>query len=143
LAAVLLAACGRPAVAPAPSPTSTRTALPTSSPAPTKTPTPSEPYWWITPVDTPSAHIVAYWVTECGADVTYTPNGSDVAQEGNVALPWHKTVSIPNGAPAYVSAQNTCGQGAITCALIVDGSIQKQTTSAGAYVIASCSGNVP
>lgn len=47
---------------------------------------------------------------------------------------------IKDGNFIYLSAQNNTGGGTVTCTIRKDGRVYKQTTSEGAYVIATCSG---
>ncbi len=75
------------------------------------------------------------------ADLTYQ-NAQGGSEQKEVALPWSISFSATDGQFVYLSGQNTGEYGSVTCAILLNGTSVKQSTSEGAYKIASCSGKV-
>lgn len=50
---------------------------------------------------------------------------------------------LRRGTFVYISAQNEGDTGTVRCEILVDGVVVEEAESSGAYVIASCSGEVP
>jgi hypothetical protein len=73
-------------------------------------------------------------------DVTYTNRDGGTSQESNVGVPWTKSFNIDCEEFLYISAQNQGSSGSVTARINVDGKKYKESTSTGAYVIASASG---
>lgn len=76
------------------------------------------------------------------ANVTYT-NEQGGTEQKTITLPWKRIYFMLPGKFAYISAQNQGDRGSVTCSIELDGSTAKESTSSGAYVIATCSGRVP
>ncbi len=74
-------------------------------------------------------------------DVTYASVGGGTAQESNVSVPWEYTFKTERGEFLYISAQNCGKSGTVTVKIYVDEHLYKETTSSGAYVIATASGS--
>ena len=85
---------------------------------------------------------VEYKVTGSASsvDVTYTNKDGGTSQESNVSVPWTKSFSINCEEFLYISAQNQGSSGSVTTRINVDGEKFKQSSSNGAYVISSSSG---
>jgi hypothetical protein len=77
------------------------------------------------------------------ADLTYENGSGGTEQQHDARVPWNKTLSLRPGQFVYLSAQNSMEFGGITCEILVEGRVYKQSTSSGGYTIASCSGSVP
>ena len=113
----------------------------TSMPAPTRTP-------WPTPAPLPTiktTYELRYRVvggSGVSASLTYRNATGDTEQVGNQGLPWEKTFTVRAGYFAYISAQNRHDSGGLGCEIWLDGVLMKQSSSSGAYVIASCNGTV-
>ena len=91
-----------------------------------------------------STYRITYRVTGIGtnkASLTYE-NATGDTEQADVALPWEKTFSAEEGAFLYISAQNDRDSGAITCEILLNGTVAKTAKSSGAYVIATCSGRL-
>jgi hypothetical protein len=99
---------------------STGTPQPSSSPKPT-------------PTRAPKMQTVTYVVNGSAADVTYGPAGSDL--QGTVPM----SVTDSLGSPAYyaITAQLQ-GEGAVSCAIEVNGETISSASATGGYNIASC-----
>lgn len=66
-------------------------------------------------------------------DVTYQNEDGGTSQVSDVSLPWSVT---------FTGAQNQGEIGTVTCTIYQDGEQFKQSTSSGAYVIASADGTL-
>jgi len=101
----------------------------------------------------PRDHLASYEVSGIGttsASVTYR-NGSGATEQKKVTLPANLpsagllTVASPilatQGTFLYISAQNDSSSGSVVVKIIVDGVVFKQSTSSGAYAIATASGS--
>jgi hypothetical protein len=88
---------------------------------------------------------VTYYVTGSASSVsvTYQNGTGGTEQRDAVSLPWNATFDMDEGDFVYLAAQNQGDSGTVTCSIRADGQLVKQSTSTGAYVIASCSGSVP
>lgn len=98
-----------------------------------------------TPSSTPgysTTYRVTYKVTGTAsrASLTYE-NEQGGTEQTKVGIPWQQSMSVKRGAFLYLSVQNEGKIGSITCEIWVDGVKWKESTSSGAYVIASCSGS--
>jgi len=87
--------------------------------------------------------------TAPGADITMTDSSGSISQQSGLAVPLQSTsgepgirLPIPCGDFASISAQNTGGRGTITCRITADGVVLDETSSSGAYVIASCDATI-
>lgn len=87
---------------------------------------------------------IVYHVTGLAksAIVTYT-NEQGGTEQQTVPLPWKRIYYMLPGEFAYISAQNQSDKGSVTCSIELDGTTVKESTSSGAYVIATCSGKIP
>lgn len=85
------------------------------------------------------------------AQVVYTISGSSEAgtitystasgiEQADAAPPWTRTITVPNGTPVTVSAQNGSEFGSVTCSINVDGVVISSNTSTADYGVASCDG---
>jgi Mycobacterium membrane protein len=96
----------------------------------------------------PTSYQVTYRVSGYRASslpegsLTYTNAGGDTEQRGKEALPWEKSFSARPGAFVYVSVQNAHDYGSVKCEILLNGIVVKESSSQGAYVIASCSGRL-
>lgn len=87
---------------------------------------------------------VVYRVTGSAksASMTYE-NMQGGTEQGDYMLPFTKTLrfigNVPNGTFLYISAQNDGETGTVTCEILVNGTVQKTSTSSGAYVICDAS----
>lgn len=83
-----------------------------------------------------------YWVnSDCGeVSTTYATAGGGTAQRdfGNGVV--YESDSFSSGDFVYISAQNQCDSGDVTVRIYKRGSIYRETSSSGAYVIATASG---
>lgn len=98
------------------------------------------------PTATPVMARVEYRVTSqppVNASLTYINATGGIEQISSYMLPWNQVIVVPPGTFTSISVQNTSNVTAnVTCQITVDGAVVKQSTSSGAYVIASCSGAV-
>lgn len=122
LAALILSACGSPTSKDTPSNSSG------SKPAP------------------PADAAIQYQVTglACAVDVTYSNSDGGSSQVSQAPLPWNYSFTIPgaqvSGFFLYVSAQNDCNTNVtITATILKDGTVFKQSSSTGPFVIATAS----
>lgn len=88
-------------------------------------------------------YVVEYVVegTSTSASLTYS-NESGGTEQLDVKLPWRDLFFANSGFSAYISAQNNNKVGSITVKILLNGIEVKQSTSSGAYVIASASGRI-
>jgi hypothetical protein len=95
------------------------------------------------PPPAPSTYQVTYEVTGStyGVSVTYE-NDQGGTEQGDYEIPFKKTYTMDRGDFAYISAQNMDDSGSVTCKILIDGEDWRESTSQGAYVIASCDGLV-
>ncbi len=93
----------------------------------------------------PTPSTVAYAVSGSAASVslTYTNATGGTEQIASASLPWGKSFTAQSGAFVYVSAQNNGSAGTVTATITVNGKVLQTSTSSGAYVIATASGDVP
>jgi len=84
---------------------------------------------------------VTYKVTGTAsrAFLTYE-NEQGGTEQTEVSIPWQQSMTVKRGAFLYLSAQNEGKTGSVTCEIWIDEVKWKESTSSGAYVIASCSG---
>lgn len=75
-------------------------------------------------------------------DVTYQNSGGDAEQKSRVQVPWSKVITARTGQFVYISAQNQISSGTVTCQILVDGQVVKESESSGGYTIATCSGSI-
>ncbi|SDG33321.1 membrane protein [Lentzea fradiae] len=91
---------------------------------------------------------VVYEVTGAGQamSITYTTDGmTSTQQEGDVQLPWSKTIELPTGeALQMVSMIVQAGQGTTEIAgkITVDGTVVKEGKSSGQYAMLSINENI-
>ena len=83
-----------------------------------------------------------YWVnSDCGeVSTTYATAGGGTAQRdfGNGVV--YESDNLSSGDFLYISAQNQCSSGDVTVRIYKRGSVYRETSSSGAYVIATASG---
>ena len=83
-----------------------------------------------------------YWVnSDCGeVSTTYATAGGGTAQRdfGNGVV--YESDDFSSGDFLYISAQNQCDSGDVTVRIYKRGDIYRETSSSGAYVIATASG---
>ena len=88
---------------------------------------------------------VMYRVTGSGSsfDVTMSNEDGVTSQLDNVNSNWSYSFHTEDERHfLYVSAQNQSNSGSVTTEIYIDGTLEKSSTSNGAYVIASCSMSV-
>lgn len=91
----------------------------------------------------PPTYRVTYEVTGSASSVSVTlENDQGGTEQGEYALPFKETFTMERGDFAYISAQNQGESGSVTCRILIDGEEWRESTSEGAYVIASCDGTV-
>ncbi|MBW8010875.1 MAG: hypothetical protein FVQ83_06495 [Chloroflexi bacterium] len=91
----------------------------------------------------PSTHTVVYEIEGTANRVSLTyENETGGTEQRDSNVPFKKTYIMEGGDFAYISAQNLGEFGTVTCKITVDGEDWKESTSSGAYVIATCSGMV-
>ena len=75
------------------------------------------------------------------ASVTYS-SGQGATSQRDVIVPWTSApIQVEPGDFLYISAQNTGNHGTITVKIMSDGMAIRQSTSSGAYAIATASGS--
>lgn len=83
-----------------------------------------------------------YWVnSDCGeVSTTYATAGGGTAQRdfGNGVV--YESDDFSSGDFLYISAQNQCDSGDVTVRIYKRGNIYRETSSSGAYIIATASG---
>ena len=73
------------------------------------------------------------------ASITYT-NAQGGTEQVQVNLPWLQIYErVSPGTHLYVSAQNASSSGSLKVRILLDGQVVKESTSSGAYAIASAS----
>lgn len=77
------------------------------------------------------------------SSITYTNAQGGIEQIANFTGDWDKVFEMKPGTPISLSGQNARDRGDIKCTIFVDGQVFKESSSSGAYVIASCSGLIP
>ena len=91
----------------------------------------------------PEEAALRYWVdSDCGrVSTTYATAGGGTAQRdsGNGYV-YTVESGVRSGTFLYISAQNQCDRGNVTVRIYKRGNIYKETSSSGAYVIATASG---
>ena len=89
----------------------------------------------------PTTFRVTYRVTgnASRASLTYE-NEQGGTEQIEVRIPWNESMTVKRGAFLYLSAQNEGERGSVTCEIWVDNVKWKESTSSGAYVIATCNG---
>lgn len=108
----------------------------TPAPAPAQQPAPA------------AKKTIVYEVGGAGTanSITYTTDGmTSTQQEGNVKLPWSKTIELPAGeALQMVSIFAQAGEGTpeITAKITVDGKIVKDGKSSGLYAVVNVNENI-
>ncbi|MGH3220489.1 MAG: hypothetical protein ACRDPY_17605 [Streptosporangiaceae bacterium] len=81
----------------------------------------------------PARRTVTYVVTGSPADVTYGPDGSDLA--GTVPMRVTKTLHNPQ---YYAISAQLNGGGSVMCKILVDGKVISRARASGSYEIADC-----
>ncbi|MGA2669451.1 MAG: hypothetical protein ABSF32_11150, partial [Ignavibacteria bacterium] len=71
-------------------------------------------------------------------DITISNESGGTEQFSNVTTPWKKSYYMKSG-HVYISAQNQRERGTVNVKVYVDGKVLKESSSEGAYVIASVS----
>jgi len=90
----------------------------------------------------PTTYRVTYKVTGTASQASLTyRNEQGGTEQTKVRIPWQESLTVKRGAFLYLSAQNEGKSGSVTCEIWVDDVKWKESTSSGAYVIASCSGS--
>jgi hypothetical protein len=95
------------------------------------------------PASSPANHSVMYKVygTTTSASLTYQ-NAQGGTEQKDVRLPWQLSLTGRNGQFVYISAQNNMESGSVACEIFLDGVSVKQSSSNGAYKIATCDGRI-
>lgn len=75
-------------------------------------------------------------------DITYENADGGTSQLSDEELPWSITFDGNIGDFVYISAQNQGETGTVTVTIYKNGDVYKQSTSEGAYVIATASGTL-
>lgn len=90
-----------------------------------------------------SSYRVTYEVTGTStrASLTYE-NDQGGTEQGDYQLPYRKNYTMKYDDFVYISVQNLKDYGSVTCRIYIDGEKWRESTSSGAYVIATCSGLV-
>lgn len=82
--------------------------------------------------------------TACNVSLTYQNEGGQTEQIAVAPRTWSKSFVVQSGDYLYISAQNNCDTGSVTCEIDLNGEpTSAKSKSSGAYVIATCSGRVP
>ena len=90
----------------------------------------------------PAAAALEYRVTGSRASLTYSNCTAGTSQASAANLPWSFTcASVPAGQFVYISAQNTGDSGTITVAIYKRGVLYRESSSTGAFAIATASGS--
>ncbi|PZT93406.1 MAG: hypothetical protein DI630_27010 [Gordonia sp. (in: high G+C Gram-positive bacteria)] len=71
--------------------------------------------------------------------ITFFTTGSNQSQDNGASLPWSKEITVDDGDFTFlgVTAQSG-GDGEITCKVTVDGKVEAENTSNGAYAVVMC-----
>lgn len=78
-----------------------------------------------------------------GASLTYH-NASGGTEQNDVSVPWTlKVAPVKRGQFVYLAAQNQFDLGDVTCQIVVNGEVWKESRSGADYGIATCSGALP
>ena len=80
--------------------------------------------------------------TATTVDITMENSSGGTSQFSDVAVPWSTYFTSKSGAFVYISAQNQASSGSVTVRIYKDGIVFKESTSSGAYVIATASGSL-
>lgn len=101
-----------------------------------------EPFCWTETIYLDYA--VKYKVTGSATSVSLTIENKDggTSQFSHKSLPWTYTFTSNYDTWVYCSAQNNDQSGTVTVTIYVNDNVFKQSTSEGAYVIASASGTI-
>jgi len=92
---------------------------------------------------TTTTYHVRYEIVGTAKEASLTWNNSQGGTEqGDYIIPYKQTFTFSRGDFAYISAQNLGKTGNITCQIWVNDVKWKESTSTGAYSIATCSGSV-
>lgn len=92
---------------------------------------------------TTTAYRVRYEVVGTAGEAFLTwENSQGGTEQGDYNIPYRQTFTFTRGDFAYISAQNLGETGKITCQIWVNNVKWKESTSTGAYSIATCSGSV-
>ena len=75
-------------------------------------------------------------------NITIEGSGGGTEQYSDVIPPWSYNFSAMKDDFIYVSAQNQTATGSVTVRIKVDGDVVEQSSSNGAYVIATAYGSV-
>jgi hypothetical protein len=85
---------------------------------------------------------VVYKVNCASCDLTYE-NASGGTEQRSMSGSWTTEFPAEPGQFLYISAQNNNASGNVLVYILCDGSTFKQSSSSGAYVIATASGSAP
>jgi major membrane immunogen (membrane-anchored lipoprotein) len=139
VAALVLTACGETAGSTSSGPTFSQLRATETASAPAVRPT-------RTPVPKPVKRIVVYRTIRStgsgGTGVTYNNAQGGVEQRTFGNRTWERKITVEDGFFAYISAQNRYSSGSITCQIVVDGEVWRESKSSGGYTIATCSGTI-
>lgn len=91
----------------------------------------------------PSLPSVTYTVSGSAREVSVTyANASEGTSQATVSVPWsHSFTCTKSGQFLYISAQNQGQTGTVTVRITKGGTTYKESTSSGAFVIATASGD--
>lgn len=73
-------------------------------------------------------------------DLTYENENGSSEQHAKVKVPFSLKFEATEGQFLYIAAQNDGKSGSVKCEILLDGIVQKEAESTGAYTIATCSG---
>jgi len=85
---------------------------------------------------------VEYLVKGSNASITYQNTDGGTSQHSNVNLPWSYKFNSIGDTWVYCSAQNQNSWGTVRVEVKVNGNIKFESSSSGAYVIASAHGTI-
>jgi len=85
---------------------------------------------------------VKYEVTCAECSLTYS-NSSDNTEQGSTTNGWEYGFDAEPGHFLYISAQNKRSSGTVTVKILVNGKVKEESSSSGAYVIATASMSMP
>lgn len=85
---------------------------------------------------------IEYRITGTSDTVSITMENASggTEQYDSRRVPYSYEFVAQEGQFLYISAQNNGERGTVTCEIVINGVVEKEATSQGAYVIASCSG---
>ncbi len=101
--------------------------------------------YWVGDTTLSAGHEVTYRLggTAETVGITYSNVQGGTEQRDAVRTNWtHAMTGVERGQFVYISAQNNGRSGSVSCQIVVDEVVFRESTSSGAYAIATCSGRV-